>query len=92
MQHPVLPAAASPAARDRYRQAQTWLLISLASSVLCASLCLGVGGAIFCYLAMQAVSDGQLQDAEDKLKWGRILTLVGSAVGVLSILVSLVLR
>lgn len=92
MQHPVLPAAASPAARESYRQAQTWLLISLASSVLCAGLCLGVGGAVFCYLAMQAASDGQLQDAEDKLKWGRILTVVGSAVGVVSILLSLVLR
>jgi hypothetical protein len=92
MQHPVLPATASPDARERYRQAQTWLLISLASSVLCVSLCLGIGGAVFCYLAMQAASEGQLQDAEDKLKWGRILTLVGSAVGILSTSLSLLLR
>jgi hypothetical protein len=92
MQHPVLPASAPPAQREQYRQAQTWLLVSLASSVLCASLCLGIGGAVFCYLAMQAASEGQLQDAEDKLKWGRILTLVGSAVGIVSTSLSLLLR
>lgn len=92
MQHPVLSPTAPAAARDLYQQAQTWLLISLVSAVLCVSLCLGIGGAVFCYLSMQATSHGQLEDAEDKLKWGKILTLVGSVIGILSTTLSLIFR
>jgi hypothetical protein len=92
MQHPVLPPDASAAARASYQQAQSWLLISLASSVLCVGLCLGIGGTVFCYLSMQAVTQGQLADAEEKLKWGKILTLTGSVIGVLSTSLSLIFR
>jgi hypothetical protein len=60
--------------------------------VLCVSLCLGIGGAVFCYLAVQAASHGLVQDAEDKLKWGKILTLVGSVMGILSTTLSLIFR
>ena len=89
---PLLPLDASDAARVAYQRAQTWLLVSLATSVLCGGLCLGIGGAVFCYLSMQAASHGLLADAEDKLKWGRILTVSGSAIGVLSTTVSLIFR
>jgi hypothetical protein len=75
-----------------HQQATTWLVISLASSVLCVSLCLGIGGAVFCYLAVQAASQGLVQDAEDKLKWGKILTLIGSVMGILSTTLSLIFR
>lgn len=92
MQHPVLPPDASAAARAAYQQAQTWLLLSLLSAVLCASLCLGIGGAVFCYLSMQAATQGLLDDAEDKLKWGKIVTVTGSAIGVLSTTLSLIFR
>jgi len=92
MPTPLLPLDASADARAAYQQAQHWLLISLASSVLCVGLCLGIGGAVFCYLSMQAASDGLLADAEDKLKWGRILTLTGSVIGVFSTTLSLILR
>ena len=89
------PAPLSPAANaapDLRKQATSWLVISLISSVLCVSLCLGIGGAVFCYLALQSANDGLLADAQDKLKWGKILTLVGSAVGVLSTGLILILR
>lgn len=79
---PLSPAA--NAAIELRQQATSWLVISLVSSVLCVSLCLGIGGAVFCYLAMQSASQGHIADARDKLKWGKILTLVGSALGVLS--------
>ena len=92
MQHPVLPPDASAAARVSYQRAQTWLLVSLVSSVLSFSLCLGIGGAVFCYLSMQSATQGLLEDAEDKLKWGRILTVAGSAIGLLSATLSLLFR
>lgn len=69
-----------------------WLALSLASSLVCVSLCLGLGGAVFCYLAMQSASHGLLADAEAKLKWGKILTLVGSVLGVLTTILSLLFR
>jgi hypothetical protein len=90
------PAPFSPqpaaAAQELHKQATTWLVISLASSVLCMSLCLGIGGAVFCYLAMQSAGHGLLADAEAKLKWGKILTLVGSVMGMLSTTLSLIFR
>jgi hypothetical protein len=82
----------SEEARELHKQASTWLVISLVSSLLLLSLCLGVGGAVFCYLSMQAAGHGLVDDAEDKLKWGKILTLVGSAIGVLSTSLSLIFR
>jgi divalent metal cation (Fe/Co/Zn/Cd) transporter len=41
----------------------------------------GVIGIVFCYMAMQAADAGNLADAEHKLKWGKITTVVGFAVG-----------
>jgi hypothetical protein len=80
------PPLASPAAAalELHKQATTWLVISLASSLLCFSLCLGLGGAVFCYLAMQSANQDLLADGEVKLKWGKVLTLVGSVMGILS--------
>jgi hypothetical protein len=93
MQHEASPLAA-PAATERelQKQAGLWLGISLVSSVLCASLCLGLGGAVFCYLSMQSAAHGLLDDAEDKLRWGKILTLVGSVIGVFSTTLTLFFR
>lgn len=90
MQLPPQPSA-SPA-KELYQEAGLWLGISLVSSVFCLSLCLGIGGAVFCYLALQAASQGLVADAEAKLKWGKIVTLVGSALGVLSTSISLIFR
>jgi hypothetical protein len=93
MQTPASPRPPSAAApEDLKKQANTWLLISLASSVLCVSLCLGIGGALFCYLALQSLEHGLLADAEAKLRWGKIITLVGSVLGVLTTTISLILR
>lgn len=88
------PPLARPAAaaQELQQQATTWLVISLGSSVLCVSLCLGLGGAVFCYLAMQSAAHGLLADAEVKLKWGKVLTLVGSVMGVLSTTLWLIFR
>ena len=40
-------------------------------------------GAVFCYMAMQAADQGNLADAQNKLKWGKILTIVGLILGLL---------
>jgi hypothetical protein len=77
-------ARPAPTAQELHGQATTWLVISLLSSVFCVSLCLGLGGAVFCYLARQSALHGLLADAEMKLRWGKVLTLVGSVMGVLS--------
>ncbi|MDF3065927.1 MAG: hypothetical protein K0R38_1528 [Polyangiaceae bacterium] len=82
----------APAAHEIHEQATTWLVLSLLSSVLCVSLCLGIGGAVFCYLALQSAGQGLTEDAHAKLKWGKILTLVGSVVGVFATGLTLLLR
>lgn len=86
------PAAPATTAIEIERQAKSWLVIALVSSIGCLSLCLGIGGAVFCYLAMQAASQGLLADAQDKLKWGKVLTLVGSGIGVVTTCLLLIFR
>ena len=88
---PLAPQAAATA-QELHKHAGLWLGISLISSVACASLCLGLGGAVFCYLARQAADHGLIDDAEDKLRWGKILTLIGSVIGILSTTLSLIFR
>ena len=41
---------------------------------------------------MQAAAQGLTADAEAKLKWGKILTLAGSVLGVLTTTLTLILR
>ncbi len=86
------PAAQATPSQELHREATLWLVLSLTSALFCASLCLGVGGAVFCYLAMQAVDHGLLADAEAKLKWGKILTIVGSVLGIITTTLSLIFR
>ena len=69
------------------KQAQTWLLVSVGSVVLCSS-CFGIIGGILCYMAMLAADQGNLSDAANKLKWGKIITIVGFVLGlVISVVV-----
>jgi hypothetical protein len=68
----------SPGA-DIKKQATTWLIVSAVSFFFCGGNCLALIGAILCFLAMQAVDQGQLADAESKVKLGRTLTIVGFA-------------
>jgi hypothetical protein len=89
----LLPATPSAApAKELYQRAGLWLVLSLLSSLFCVSLLLGVGGGLFCYLALQSASQGSLADAEAKLKWGKIITLSGSLLGVLSTALFLIFR
>ena len=71
------------------KQAQTWLLISVLSSVFC-TCCFGLIAAIFCYMAMQASDQGNSVDAESKLRWGKIITIVGLVLGAVLTVMSLV--
>ena len=64
------------------KEAQTWLILGGVSFMTCGCL-FGVIGIVFCYMAMQAADAGNLADAQNKLKWGKITTVVGFAVGVL---------
>jgi len=65
---------------DLKKQATTWLIISVVLFVVCGC-CFSLSGTAFCYMAMQAVDAGNIEDAESKLKWGKILTLAGFGVG-----------
>jgi hypothetical protein len=76
-----------PANVDLKKQATTWLIVSAVSAFLC-TCCIGVIGAVFCYMAMQAADQGNLADAQSKLKWGKIITLVGLALGVIATAIS----
>lgn len=77
------PAFASPGGpnAELKKRAQTWLIISAVSFVMCGS-CFGVIGGILCFMAMQAADQGNLSDGENKLKWGKIITIVGFAIGI----------
>ena len=65
------------------KDATTWLIIAAVTFFFCNSCCLGLIGAVMCFLAMQAADQGNAADAEAKLKWGKILTIAGVAIGVL---------
>jgi len=51
------------------------------SFVVCGS-CFGVIGGALCFMAMQSADQGNLSDGENKLKWGKIITIAGFAIGV----------
>ena len=80
-----------PAPRDPEfkKRAQLWLIIAASSSVLCSCF-IGVIGAYFCYAAMQASDQGNRDDAENKLRWGKIITIVGLVVGTLLSILSVI--
>ena len=85
---PLGPPAGGPNPELKKR-ATTWLVVSIVSLMVCGC-CTGLIGAIFCFMAMQAVDQGNVQDAESKLKWGKIITLAGFGVGVVLGLISAV--
>ena len=62
------------------KQTQTWLIISIVSFFVCGCNCFGMIAAIMAYLAGQAVDQGNIPDAEAKLKWSKILTIVGMVI------------
>lgn len=69
----------SPQQAELKKKAQTWLIISAVSFFMCSS-CFGIIGGVLCFMAMQAADQGNLSDGENKLKWGKIITLVGFAI------------
>lgn len=72
------PPAPGPGA-DLKRQAKNWLIAAAVTFFFCGGInCLGVIGAILCFLAMQAADQAHLNDAESKLKWGKIVIVCGA--------------
>jgi hypothetical protein len=80
----------NPQASEIKKRAQTWLIVAGVSFFFCACG-FGIIGGVFCFMAMQAADQGNLADAENKLKWGKIITIVGFGLGlVLSAIGSIV--
>lgn len=67
------------------KEATTWLVIAAVSIFVCSSCCVGMIGAVMCFLALQAADQGNVADAEAKLRWGKIITIAGIVLGVLTI-------
>jgi hypothetical protein len=66
------------------KQATTWLIVAVATFFFCGGVnCFGVIGGILCFLAMQAADQGQSEDAESKLKWGKIVIISGGALALI---------
>jgi len=65
------------------KDATTWLVIAAVSALACNGWCLSLAGGIMCFLALQAADEGNAPDAAAKLKWGKILTIAGIALGLL---------
>ena len=72
--------APQPPVSPLKKEAQTWLILGGISFMTCGCL-FGVIGIVFCYMAMQAADAGNSADAQNKLKWGKITTVIGFAVG-----------
>lgn len=81
---PAGPPGAGPHEALR-REATTWLVVAAVSIFVCSSCCVGMIGAVMCFLALQAADQGNVADAEAKLKWGKIITIAGIALGILTI-------
>src|SRR5262245_4424449 len=63
---------------DLKKEAINWLIAATASYFLCFCLNLfAIIGGVLCFLSMQAAEQGQAEDAEAKLKWGKILIVSG---------------
>ncbi len=85
------PGGAGGGNADLKKQAQTWLIVNLATWFLCGNGCFGIIGAIMGYLAMQAADQGNLAEAEGKIKWSKICAIVGLVLMVLLIIVYVIL-
>jgi len=83
---PYGPPGGLPPVPDVKKRAQTWLIVAGVSFFFCACG-FGIIGGIFCFMAMQAADQGNLADAENKLKWGKIITCVGFGLGLVMSLV-----
>jgi len=79
---PAFGPLGSPQNADLKKRAQTWLIISAVSFFICSS-CFGIIGGVLCFMAMQAAEQGNLSDGENKLKWGKIITVVGFGISLL---------
>jgi hypothetical protein len=65
---------------DLKKEATNWLIAGAATFFLCGCFNLfSVIGGVLCFLSMQAAEQGHVEDAEAKLKWGKILIISGSA-------------
>jgi hypothetical protein len=49
-------------------------------------------GVVFCHLALESARRGYVADAEDKLRWGKIVTVAGAVVGVTTAVLTLIFR
>jgi hypothetical protein len=75
------------------RNAKLWLGVSLLCAVVCGGGCLlSLTGAVMCFLAQKAAEQGHLSDAQQKLRWGQILTGSGIALGLLVVIGFFVVR
>jgi hypothetical protein len=67
--------------KELRHRAQLWTATALLSMVCVSSCCFALIGAILCHTAIQAVERGDVADAQAKLRWGKIVTLCGIALG-----------
>jgi hypothetical protein len=78
------PMQPTPPDGDLKKEATTWLFAGAATFFLCGCFNLfSVIGGVLCFLSMQAAEQGHLEDAEAKLKWGKILIVSGSVLTLL---------
>jgi hypothetical protein len=73
-------------------QARLWLILSLASSVVCATGCFGLLGGLWSVLALQKAQAGELPTAAAYLRTAKISVGVGILVLVIAVLSYLVAR
>ncbi len=76
---------------DIAKQAGTWLILGIVSA-LCCCLPAGIVGAVFANQAKTFAAQGDMANAQQKLKTAKMVTIIGAAIGVVLIIASVIFQ
>ena len=79
-------------AAELVRSSRLWLTIAAASMLLLVTSFSALISVVLCHAASRAAQDGQFADARAKLRWGKIVAVVGIATAIALIAAVVVTR
>lgn len=83
------PPGLTPEAAALKKEATNWLIISAALFFFCGGAnCFSFASGVLCFLAMQSADQNNVADGEQKLKWGKIISISGAVLVVAGVLIT----